>query len=275
MDTLPHMTGPDLDDARDKAKEVGDSKSYRWLVKGGLAAFGVVHLLVAYLAARLALGSSGEEASQTGALRELAKAPLGPLLLWGTSAGLFVIALWQLLTAFVGHRHLDGARRIRRRLSSAGRSVIYGVLGFNAASIAMGGSGGDGGDSASATLLSLPFGQVLMGLVGLGIAAVGGSQIFKGVRDKYEDELQGSLSSGQRWIARVGHVGKGAAIMIVGGLFVWAAWTHDADSAGGMDAALQTVRTAPFGVFILLAIAFGFACYGFYCFIWSRHARFH
>jgi len=269
------MNGPDLDDARDKAREVGDSTGYRWLVSGGLVAFGVVHLLVAYLAARLAFGSSGEEASQTGALRELAKAPLGPFLLWLTSAGLFVIALWQVLNAFVGHRHLSGKHRTRRRIVSAGRTVLYAVLGWNAASIALGGSGGDGGKTASAMLLSMPFGQIMMGLVGLGVAVVGGSQIMKGVRDKYEEELQGSLSNGQRWIARVGHIGKGAAIMIVAGLLIWAAWTHDSDTAGGLDTALQTVRTAPFGMVILVAIALGFACYGVYCFIWARHARFH
>lgn len=269
------MDGPDLDDARDKAKEVGDSAAYRWLVSGGLVAFGVVHLLVAYLAARLAFGSSGEDASQTGALRELAKAPLGPLLLSVTSGGLFIIALWQVLSAFVGYRHLSGNRRTRRRAVSVGRAGIYAVLGWNAASIVLGGSGGDGGKTASATLLSLPFGQIMIGVVGVVIGVVGGANIVKGVRDQYEDELQGSLSSLQNWIARVGHVGKGAAIMIAGALFVWAAWTHDSDTAGGMDTALQTVRGAPFGWVILVAIAIGFACYGIYCFIWARHARYH
>ena len=269
------MKSPDLDDARDKAHEVGDSGAYRWLVSGGLVVFGIVHLLVAYLAMRLALGSTSEEASQTGALRELAKAPLGPFLLGAASAGLFTIALWQLLSAFVGHRHLSGKHRLRRRLASLGRTALYGVLAFNAATIALGGSGGDGGESASATLLSAPFGQILVGIVGVVVGAVGVSQVMKGVRDKYEDELQGSLGKMQKWIARVGHVGKGTAIVIVGGLFIWAAWTHDSDSAGGLDTALQTVRGAPFGVVILVAIAVGFACYGAYCFIWAKHARFH
>lgn len=269
------MNRPDLDDARDKAHEVGDSTAYRWLVRGGLVAFGVVHLLVAYLAVRLAFGSTSEDASQTGALRELAKAPLGPFLLWGTSIGLFVIAVWQLLSAFVGHRHLSGKLRKRRRLVSVGRTVLYGVLGWNAASIALGGSGGDGGDTASATLLSMPFGQILVGILGIAVGFVGGSQIMKGVRDKYEEELEGSLAGSRQWVARVGHVGKGVAIAIVGALFLWAAWTFDAESAGGLDNALQTVRSAPFGVVILGAIAVGFACYGVYCFIWAQRARFH
>lgn len=269
------MNRPDLDDARDKAHEVGDASTYRWLVRGGLVAFGVVHLLVAYLAVRLAFGSTSEDASQTGALRELARAPLGPVLLWGTSAGLFVIALWQLLSAFVGHRHLTGKLRTRRRVVSVARTGLYGVLGWNAASIALGGSGGDGGDTASAALLSMPFGQILVSLLGVVVGVVGFSTIMKGARDKYEEELKGTRSPRQRWVARIGHVGKGASIVIVGALFIWAAWTYDAESAGGLDNALQTVRNAPFGAIALAAIAAGFACYGVYCFIWAKHARFH
>ncbi len=270
------MDNPDVDDAKDKADELGDSTTYHWLVRGGLVAFGLVHLLVAYLAVRLAFGSANEEASQTGALRQLAKAPFGLVLLWGTSIGLFVIALWQGLTAFVGHRHLSGSDRTRRRIASAGRAIIYGVLAWNAASIAMGSGGGGGGEeTASAVLLSLPLGRVLVGLLGLAVAAVGVEKIVKGVKEKYEKELRGSLSGGARWIARVGHVGKGAAIIMVGGLFLWSAWTYDASSAGGMDQALQTVRGAPFGMVILVAIGLGFACYGVYCFFWARRARFH
>ena len=38
---------------------------------------------------------------------------------------------------------------------------------------------------------------------------------------------------------------------------------------------MQAVRVArPFGAISLAIIAAGFACYGFYCFSWARHARF-
>ncbi len=156
-----------------------------------------------------------------------------------------------------------------------GRTALYGVLAVNAAIIAVGGSGGDGGDTVSATLLSLPFGRIMIVIVGVVVGSVGVSQVLRGARDKYEEELQGSLSTLQKWIARVGHVGKGAAIMVVGVLFIWAAWTYDSDSAGGLDNALQIVRTRPFGGITLSAIALGFACYGVYAFIWAKHARFH
>ncbi len=238
-------------------------------------AFGTVHLLIGYLALRLVIGEPPENPSQTGALRELAKAPMGTLVLWAVSIGFFAISLWQLLTAFVGHNQLDASLRTRRRWVSLGRTALYSVLGWNALTVALGVNDGHGTDTATAWLFSLPFGSILLVAVGGIVGAVGVALVLKGARDKYEEELDGELSRGRRWVARVGHVAKGISIVVVGILFLWAAWTLDPEQAGGLDVALQAVRAAkPFGAVSLAIIAVGFGCYGVYCFAWARHARF-
>lgn len=265
---------PHLDGARATARRVQGSRTYRILVRGGLVAFGIVHLLIGYLAMRLVIGEAPENPSQTGALRELARAPLGTLILWAVSVGFFAIALWQLLTAFVGHGQLEGGLRTRRRWVSLGRFALYMVLGWNALTVALGLNEGNGADTATAYLFSLPFGWFFLVVVGIIVGAVGVALILKGVRDKYEEELHGQLSQGRRWIARVGHVAKGISIVVVGILFLWAAWKLDPEQAGGLDAALQAVRVRPFGAVSLAVIAVGFGCYGIYCFAWARHARF-
>ena len=56
-------------------------------------------------------------------------------------------------------------------------------------------------------------------------------------------------------------------------MFAWAAVTHDARKAGGMDQALSVVRRSPFGDVLLTVIAVGIACFGLYCFVWARHPR--
>lgn len=268
------MQKPDLDGARATARRVQGSYSYRILVRGGLVAFGLVHLLIGYLAMRLVIGEPPENPSQTGALRELVKAPMGSIVLWAVSVGFFAIALWQLLTAFVGHRQLDGELRTRRRRVSLGRSSLYTVLGWTALTVALGVNDGNETDTATAWLFSLPFGRFLLVVVGMIVGAVGIALVMKGVRDKYEEELYGQLSLLRRWVARVGHVAKGISIIFVGILFLWAAWTLDPEQAGGLDVALQAVRIAPFGDISLAIIAVGFGCYGIYCFSWARHARF-
>ena len=58
---------------------------------------------------------------------------------------------------------------------------------------------------------------------------------------------------------------------MIGGLFVWAAFTHDPKKSGGLDQALQEVRDQPFGQVLLIAISLGIACYGLFAFARARH----
>ena len=61
--------------------------------------------------------------------------------------------------------------------------------------------------------------------------------------------------------------------LLVGGLFVTAAATRDADEAGGLDQALTTLREQPAGPALLTAIGVGFAAYGLYCIARARYER--
>jgi hypothetical protein len=115
-----------------------------------------------------------------------------------------------------------------------------------------------------------PLGQGLVGLVGLGILAVGVGLALYGWKEKFTKHLSGSGRNIVR-LGKVGYIAKGIAIGIVGGLFGYAAITHDAKESGGLDQALQTVLEQPFGQVLLLAIAFGIACYGLFCLARARH----
>jgi hypothetical protein len=96
--------------------------------------------------------------------------------------------------------------------------------------------------------------------------------LSEGYREHLESEGQsGDLGRAYLLLGKVGYVAKGGAIGIVGGLFVWAAATHDPDKSGGLDDALRTVLEQPFGPLLLGAIAIGIACYGLFCFARARH----
>lgn len=268
---------PPVDKAQAQAAKVKQSDPYRFLVRFGLVAFGLVHLLIGWLAFRLALGES-EEASQSGALRALAEAPLGQALMWAVALGFAVITIWQLLMAFAGWEMFSGFKRTRKRLSSIARAIVYVVLAYQSQQIARGLGVGESGEterSITADILAMPFGRAMVAVVGLVVVAVGIHHIYKGVKDKYEEELQGSLDRLGTWTARLGHIAKGISIAIVGVLFGLAAWTYDSDSAGGIDQALQGLREAPFGPWLLMVVAVGLALYGLYCFFWARRARFN
>jgi Domain of Unknown Function (DUF1206) len=79
-----------------KAEQAGDSASLEGLARVGLIAYGVVHLLVGWLALQLAWGASASKsADPSGALRTLADQPFGKILLWLVALGLVALALWQ------------------------------------------------------------------------------------------------------------------------------------------------------------------------------------
>ncbi len=247
----------------------------------GLVGYGVVHLLIAWITLQLAWGGGGEEASESGALQEVAQQPLGGTLLWIVAIGLAALTLWQLATAIWGFRHEDGMERTRHRVAAVGRGVVYAVLAYSAVRTSTSGSGG-GGDSSqeglTARLLGAPGGPWLVGAVAVAIMAVGVYLVWRGLSGGFTVDLRTGALSGRTEkpvmvTGTVGHVAKGAAITIVGGLFAWAAATYDPEKAGGLDDALSTVRDQPYGPYLLTAIALGLAAFGLYCFAWARYVR--
>ena len=266
-----------------EAEQLGrNAEQSDWLdhvARIGLVAYGLVYLLVGWLAIQLALGDHSEDASPQGALSELAQQPFGKALVWAVGGGLVMLVLWRLIEAAVGHRDAEGPARIRKRVASAGKAVIYAALAFTAFKIAASNSSGDSDSSSktmTAKLMDLPAGQWIVVGVGVGIIAYAGTVAWQGWKEKFADNLQtegklGYSGAGYLLLGKVGHIAKGVAFGIVGGLFVYAGLTQESDKSGGLDQALQKVLQQPFGPFLLGAIAAGIICYGLFCFAWARH----
>ncbi|MRJ75740.1 DUF1206 domain-containing protein [Aeromicrobium sp. SMF47] len=255
-----------------------------WLKRGarvGLVAFGVVHLLIAWIALQVAW-SGGGNASSGGALKTLADQPLGRTILWVLALGLVALAVWQIATAIWGFQTEDDPKRLWKRGVAGGRAVVYGAVAFSAGKIAVGSGGSSGNDSkqedVTAQLLSAPAGRVLVAAVCLAILAVAASQVRRGLAEKFTHDLEPAATSGDSGrmvmvLGKVGYVAKGISLGIVGLLFGWAALSYDPDKAGGLDDALKTVRDQPFGPYLLSAVAVGLAAFGLFCFAWAKHAK--
>ena len=245
-------------------------------VRLGLGAYGLVHLLVAYTAVRLAFGDHAK-ADQQGALSTLARSPGGQLGLWVAAAGFFALVLWQAFEAVLGHQRDDGAWKAGKRVVSAGKAVVYLALGVTAVKKAAGSSSGSSGtDSTTARLMAAPGGQVLVGIVGLVILVIAGFLAWKGLTERFTKDLDSEAKLKSRrtpivWLGRIGYTAKGLALGVVGVLFTAAAVRFEPKRSGGLDQALKTLLAQPFGPYLLLAVALGLGCFGLYCFAWARH----
>ena len=263
--------------AADTAESVHRSPWLDHAVRAGLVAYGVVHLLVAWLAVQLAFGDKSDSASNSGALSYLAEQPMGKVLVWLIAVGMLLLVVWRLLEFAFGYpEESDDAKRWRKRATSLGKGVIYGALGWSAVKTATGDTSGGGTDGTTAKIMQLPGGQLIVGVIGVAIIGYGISLIVRGWTEKFREHLDAQGQSGQDGSAfvllgKAGYIAKGIAISIIGGLFVYAAITHEAKKSGGLDQALQTVLDQPFGPVLLTAMGLGFAAYGLFCFARARH----
>src|SRR5690349_18357531 len=124
---------------KSKAEQAGDSAPLKALARVGLIAYGVVHLLIGWLALQLAWGDGPEKsADPSGAFRTLAEQPLGNVLLWLVVVGLVALSLWQASEVIWGNREAEGLHRLRKRLTSAAFTAIYTALAASSASVAAG-----------------------------------------------------------------------------------------------------------------------------------------
>jgi hypothetical protein len=263
-----------------KAEQAGDSASLEMLARGGLITYGVVYLLIGWLALQLAWAApSSKNADISGALQTLVSQPFGKVLLCLVAVGMVALALWQASEAIWGYRNLESAKRVRKQVTSGARAATYAALGVSAALVALGSttSSTQSQQKATSDVLAWPGGRVIVVVVGLIIIGAGVAEVVKGVKKSFSEQIDtSSMSPGARKsvvrLGQVGYIAKGVALGVVGGLLSYATLTADRQKQG-LDGALQTILAQPFGKFLLTAVALGFVAFGLFAMVQSRYRR--
>ena len=266
-----------MTDMKRAAGKADSSDALDHVIRGGLVAYGVIHIMIGWLAVQVAFGERSKQASGSGALEYLAKQPLGSVLIWVVAIGMVALVLWRLLEALHVFRTEDGSDQIKGMVAQLFKGVLYAVLAFSALKVALGQSGGGSStDSMTADLMKMTAGQLLVGAVGLAVFAYGAYYVYQGWTDKFLEKLDGrpqnlDVTKAYRWLGKAGFIAKGLAIGLIGGLFIYAAVTHDPQKSAGLDQALQEIVQQPFGQVLLTFVAVGIACYGLFAFARARH----
>jgi hypothetical protein len=265
------------------ADRAGSSDTLENLARVGLISYGVVHLLIAWLALQLAWGGGGGSADQSGAMATVADSPLGKPLLWLIAVGMIALAVWQLAEVLRWRSGLSASgdqrkKAVQKTAKSVGKAVVYIALAVLAIRFATGSgsSSSQQQQQTTAGVFGWPGGRWWVALAGLALVGSGVYHVYKGVSKKFLKQIDlGSASPGtRRLVERVGLVGfpgKGVALGLVGGLLVYAAVTFDPEKASGLDGAMHTVLDAPFGRFLLTLVALGIAAFGVFCLLRARY----
>lgn len=294
------MTSTETDvDASDVSEAVQartiDSDVLVQVGRVGWVAKGVVYFLIGVIAVPIAFqggsssggsGSGGEQASRQGAIGEIAQNSFGGVLLWAIAIGLVLYALWRIVTALMpgDNSELDTwAHRVAYLFSGA----LYAFLAWSAISFATssggGGSGGSGGDGStlerlSRWMLERPGGRWVLGLGALVALGVAGYFVYKGVKEKFMEQIDlADASEAERTaihkLGTIGWVGRGITVTLLSIFVLEAAINANPDEARGLDQALRSTADSWWGSLLVLVAGAALIAYGIFAAVSARHRR--
>lgn len=251
-----------------------------WLARLGLGARGIVYLLVASAAARIAFVHTGQQADRQGALQEIASHTGGKVLLALMAIGFAGYALWRVTQVIWGVPGDDGAKEWVKRAVSGGRAVLYFAFAWSALRTVISGQGGSGSDStskrATGGVLTHTGGRTLVIIAGAAFIVAGIALAIRGVTRKFEKHLKtGEMSPRTEVVVAAlgvgGQTARGIVFAVVGGFLIDAAVSFDPHKARGLDGALRALAQPVGGRILLVAVAVGLACFGAYSLAEARY----
>ena len=184
-----------------KAQRAGQSDGLENLARIGMIAFGVVHLLVAWIALQLAWGGGGggKSADQSGAMQTLADSPVGKPLLWVVALGLVALAVWQAAEIFRWRSGWSASGKTRTKaLRKSGNALVKAAVYIALAVLAIKFAIGSGQSSSqqqqqnTAGVLGWPGGQFLVAAAGLVLIGSGIWHIRKGFNKHFLKQIDTS-----------------------------------------------------------------------------------
>ncbi|MBD1913049.1 MULTISPECIES: DUF1206 domain-containing protein [unclassified Leptolyngbya] len=247
----------------------------------GYAAKGIVYILVGILAFQAAFHWGGKVTNSQGALQTVATQPFGRILLFLVALGLIGYVVWQVVQTIWDPEHNDrGAGAIARRFSYVISGLIYASLTWFALRVSLGNPASSGGGSSqqAATLLSKPFGQWLLGLIGVAIISYGFYCFYRAFTRQFQRRLKLDQMSQttQKWVTRISRFGlfaKGIVALVIGYFVILAARAADPNQIRDTEGALQAIQQQPLGAYLMGITALGLIAYGVFMETQARYRK--
>lgn len=273
------------------SKQSTEHKAGEWVntyARIGIAAKGIVYVLVGILAALTVFGSgsSGSNGGKQGALQAVLEQPFGKILLGTVILGLLGYVVWRMIQVFADP---DGngtdTKGITKRTGFFISGLIYLFFAFSGVRLLFSGmgsgssGGGDDGGSGRqllvAKVLEQPFGQWLVAIGAALVIGKGIFQLYKAISGKFksaikEDEMSHKEKATFMRAGRIGYMARGVVMGILGYFLIQAALQSDASEAQGTQGALDFLSFTG-GPYLMAAVALGLACYGVFMFVKAKY----
>jgi len=241
----------------------------------GFATKGVLYFLIGFL-----FISASQSTGKTGVLQFILEQPYGKILLALTGIGLLGYSAFRWYEALTDPEQIgqsEDAKKTGKRVGFAVSGMAYALLAITAFSMLIGSGGNNGGNkkAIAAELMSQPFGQWLVGILGAILIGVGIRHLYRAISEKYKQKIRSAgLSEKVRKIygtaAKAGLSARGVVFGLIGFFMIQAAIQHQPSEAGGLNQVFEFLQGSGFPWAAVL-MAVGLAAYGVYMFVQARH----
>lgn len=240
----------------------------------GFAARGVLYLLIGYLAME-----AGRATGSRGVMQSLGDGGLSQVALGVIGLGLLAYGAWRLMDGIqdlegAGDGAKGGAVRLAHGLSGA-THILLGLVALSltfGVGVPGGGGGGDGqgAETASAWVLGLPGGEVILRAVGVGFMAGGLAQGWSAYRLDFLKHLESGAAKRDwvKWSGRLGYLARGVVFVMVGVLLWQAAGAANPQQAGGTGEAIASLSG-----WVQAVVAIGLGLFGVFSIVQAVYRR--
>ena len=271
-----------IEEAVEIAEDVVRHPLTKTLARLGFYTKGFLFIVIGVLAVLAAVGvKSGRLTAPNGALSAIAEVRYGKIILIFFIVGAVGHGVWNILR---GAADVDRAginwQGIFKRIIPVGIGIFYLILAWTALNLIVRAQSENSEFQRTLTtvLLMLPFGAVLVGIIGLGTVGAGFHEFYSGISGKYKKDLRlGGAEKKQRNIITVlgimGFTARALIFALMGYFFISAAIDFNPNEAVGMDGALLTLAQTYYGKTLLFVTAAGLICHGILSFYEAKYRR--
>jgi hypothetical protein len=249
----------------------------------GYIAVGCVYIIAGFLTAAAALGLGGRTASWRDAIDFVSGFPFGVIALIIIAAGLTGYGAWGVISGITdSDLRGRGWKGIALRVRAAASGTVHLVMAFSVVRLALTHrSSGSGSDENArhwtARLMDVAAGRLLVALIGVALVAYAVAALWRAWEAKLGERLHvPAKTKGREFliaVCRFGIAARGVLFGVIGASLVQAAVHSNPSRTRATKGALQRVAEAPFGRWLLFAIAIGLAAYGLYAIIKGMYRR--
>lgn len=249
---------------------VDKSEKFSWAVRLGFAARGIVYALVGYLFL-VGNGQSGDGGPQS-AFAWIQEIPAGSVILYLCALGLLGYGLYRLASPALDIENYGSDKTgIAHRIGHAGSAIAHFVLAYTAFQFANGdqqGAGSGSAQEAAGTIMSVEFGGLLLGLIGVGFIAAAGSQAKRAYTGEFMNRISPRAPEIVKPLGHAGFAARAVVFLVVGWSLVQSAWLSSTSQIKTLGEAVMSLRDN--GLLFNL-VALGLLLFGVFSLLLARY----